>query len=1219
MRIVIDMQGAQSEGSANRGIGRYARALAQGMIEAAPQHDIHLLVNGLLGKTTDELRSRFAPLIGQDHVHSWYPRTSAATSVDDFDEQSELLFQAAVARLQPDVLLITSLFETPNTGVANGIEHLADVLPVAVVAYDLIPYLFADIYLRTDAEKRWYANRLRHLKSASSLLSISEATRSDLIEHLDIAPDDVTNISTASTSDFGKKSYPKSTKKATLHGLGIESPFIMYTGGIDHRKNIDQLIKSYSLLDLEVRSSHQLVIVCAVSAAVRHDLLRTAENNGIDASRLVLTGFIPDNDLDVLYRECALFVFPSWYEGFGLPALEAMQCGAPVIASDRSSLPEVVGQADALFDPFSAEDIAGKMMRALTDESWRQRLIRNAKRRSAKFSWERTARATIEALERCCDDQSSLAGPSWTANKKLAYVSPLPPLPSGIGTYSVALVECLARFYEIDIIIDQPGTIEITGVQNVHNIEHFSNNIDQYDRVIYNIGNSEFHAKMLPLMSYAPGVVIHHDIFISGLVDWINNNIQEGYYLRSLYDSHGYVALQHDARASNRLENLMTYPISRAIYDDAFAVFVHSAHARDLITQYYGTSSEQYVTKIPHPRSVPDLAPQTEARRRLHLNEQETVVCSFGYVGPSKQPLRLIEAWQKRSNRGPDARLVFVGTVEDSDTGRKVRAAADRDPTIQVTGWMDDATYAAYLAAADVAVQLRQDSRGETSGAALDTMAAGIATIVTSEGSMGELPDDAVLKVPSRGSAEAITTQLDRLLGDAGLRDRLGRVGRDLVARDYDPETVTTKIVSRIEAAYTRGPGFGLRFYRDAVRDYHDDPTVWSDLVWRTTRTLDRRVGPRQLLVDVTELNCAEFTSGVQRVVSEVLRDLFRAPPKGYRIEPVRADEAGNYRYARSFAARFLDVDVPLPDDLIDYAAGDHLLGIDFSLQTPPRRDTLVAMRRHGVTITQIIHDLIPLTNPDVFPENAYVLYTDWLYDVAFEANRLLCTSHATANVLEDRLRDHEGGTIAPGIATFRLGASTPPGADERTPSEGVFSILHDAPTVLVLSTVEPRKRHAQILDGFDLLWERGVDVNLIFVGREGWLVEEIMKRIGSHRERTNRFLHVADASDADVEDAFEAADLLLNGSIAEGFGLPIVEAALRGVPLLLRDIPVFREVAGEQAMYFSGDDGAAVADAVMAWLERRERGDVPDPTKVWVPSWTETTDQILSVMGLER
>ena len=149
------------------------------------------------------------------------------------------------------------------------------------------------------------------------------------------------------------------------------------------------------MLPKDIRKAHQLAIVCAIQDQDRRRLLEIAETGGLSRQEIVMTGFVPEDDLVALYSLCELFVFPSWHEGFGLPALEAMWCDAPVIASNRSSLPEVVGLEDALFDPMDDQSITDAMQRGLTDERFRKKLIANAKKQRVKFSWDDSERRAM--------------------------------------------------------------------------------------------------------------------------------------------------------------------------------------------------------------------------------------------------------------------------------------------------------------------------------------------------------------------------------------------------------------------------------------------------------------------------------------------------------------------------------------------------------------------------------------------------------------------------------------------------------------------------------------------------------------------------------------------------------------------------------------------------------------------------------------------------------
>jgi glutaryl-CoA dehydrogenase len=162
----------------------------------------------------------------------------------------------------------------------------------------------------------------------------------------------------------------------------------MYTGGIDQRKNIPALITAFASLPKQIINTHQLAIVCRARDEETAILRTCAREAGLPSDALVMTGFVSDKTLVELYNACKAFIFPSWYEGFGLPVLEAMRCGAVVIGANVSSIPEVIGRKDALFDPMSVLDMAQMIEKVLTDSEFLQSLRENAEIQSTKFNWD---------------------------------------------------------------------------------------------------------------------------------------------------------------------------------------------------------------------------------------------------------------------------------------------------------------------------------------------------------------------------------------------------------------------------------------------------------------------------------------------------------------------------------------------------------------------------------------------------------------------------------------------------------------------------------------------------------------------------------------------------------------------------------------------------------------------------------------------------------------
>ncbi len=183
-----------------------------------------------------------------------------------------------------------------------------------------------------------------------------------------------------------------------LQKLGIQRPYILYVGSIEPRKNLLRLLQAYARLR-EVAPQWRLVIVGARNIWLSSPLILEIDKMSLKPW-VQFTGFIPESDLPALYNGADLFAFPSLYEGFGLPVLEAMRCGTPVVTSNLSSLPEVAGDAAILVDPYDVEAIASAMQRALTDPALAQDLQRRGLEWSEGFTWERTARQTLALYQK---------------------------------------------------------------------------------------------------------------------------------------------------------------------------------------------------------------------------------------------------------------------------------------------------------------------------------------------------------------------------------------------------------------------------------------------------------------------------------------------------------------------------------------------------------------------------------------------------------------------------------------------------------------------------------------------------------------------------------------------------------------------------------------------------------------------------------------------------
>jgi O-antigen biosynthesis alpha-1,2-mannosyltransferase len=402
MRILIDLQSKQN-GSRYRGIGRYSLALTKAIARNAGGHQIFVLLSSLFPDTLDEVRRSLSDSIPAEHIFVM----SAQGPVGHLNSQNswrvraaEIMREQLINELTPDALLITSLIEGSLDDTISSIGLITSEVPVAVVLYDLIPFLDPDKYIGWPPASKWYYEKIESLKRADLLLAISESASKEAIDFLGVNENRIVTISSAADETFIPSTLARSSHVGLLNNLNITRKFLMYTSAYETRKNFERLIKAFSKIPVNLRKEYQLVLVSKLDDQVKESLKNLASTSQLKIDEVVLAGFIPDEDLISLYSLCHLFVFPSIHEGFGLPALEAMSCGAAVIGSNTSSIPEVIGRADALFDPYSTESMCEVICRALSDDEFLLSLKQHSLSQAKKFNWNKTALTTIAALEK---------------------------------------------------------------------------------------------------------------------------------------------------------------------------------------------------------------------------------------------------------------------------------------------------------------------------------------------------------------------------------------------------------------------------------------------------------------------------------------------------------------------------------------------------------------------------------------------------------------------------------------------------------------------------------------------------------------------------------------------------------------------------------------------------------------------------------------------------
>jgi len=794
---------------------------------------VSVLLNGMYPvNNINEVRSLFSDVLVQEDMYVFSALAPTAYCVEDNhdrDKAAEAQRAIAIANIRPDIVFITNLFEGYVDDYTVSIPDVEVPWKTVCVCHDLIPLLNKQRYLSEPLFNDFYMRKLEEFERADAVVATSISTVGEVLANTRLPEERVVDISSAAGHEFKKINYSDAYIKAFRKRHKLPKKYVLSLAMIEPRKNVEALIQAYSMLPKAVQKSYPLVFAYRIYPEDVERLQGLAKQHGLSPDRLIFTGYLPDDDLIALYNLCSLFVFPSLHEGFGLPVLEAMQCGAPTITSNVTSLPYVIGWDEATFDPYDVNDIARVLKKSLMDQDFHARLKTHAFEQAKNFSWEKTASTAMSVFEKVNAER----------------------IQTPIG-------------------------------------------IDQY----------------------------------------INEQV-------------------------NNIRNISSF-------DDASMLEM---------------------------------------------------------------------AWSLARNT------------------------------------------------------------------------------------------------------------------------------------------------------------FGK----------HN----------------------RKLLVDVSILREHDAKTGIQRVSRNILRELLKIDVPGYQVAAVYYRSGECYRYANdfmntNFGTHFGD------DEPVLFTKDDVMVVTDLTAHFfPELNNELDRIRSIGTKACFVIHDIMPMRHPEWSSEGINRVFPIWLTSLAEHADRLICVSGSVAEEVRGWLEENSD-TLKPNpgleVFNFHLGADIPREKDADELSEQQKQWVRkvtEIPCFLMVGTIEPRKGHEQVLNAFELLWQKGVQANLFIVGKPGWMVDSLCRRIRHHPQINKHLFWPKDVSDELLTELYDACSALIFASYGEGFGLPLIEAAQRNLPVIVRDIPVFREIGQHGAFFFSGFEANDIATAITQWIGLYQRNEHPKPEDVHWLTWRQSAELLVEQLPL--
>lgn len=967
------------------------------------------------------------------------------------------------------------------------------------------------------------------------------------------------------------------------------------------RKGIDCLLAAY-FEHFTAQDAVELLIKSFPNP--HHDLERTVQEwrQRFPQGPLVHVELADLNESQIigLYQGAHAFVFPSRGEGFGLPAAEALAMGLPLITTGFGGQADFATQTTAALVPYqfaasrshvhsdgsywaepSHIDLGLQMQKVrqqvlANDAALHERCQNTAQWIRKTYDWENCAQE-VQAIASQLLEHKNQARSITNQDKKLnlTLISPWH-TQCGVAEYAQSILANSENYFRLQVFCDSRTAADHT--QSVYTPSWSIQNEASLLNLLKEIEQSASRPDVL---------MVQHQPSLFALSEAICEKLAaiEKQGVTVVVELHSTLPLVREARLSPKSANCL---------EQLSLVVVHSIGD---VSNMLAIGNTNNVMCLPLGIGVQKVNPQPDiTRASLGIADDDLVLGCFGFLWGHKGVDNVIKSMvniARKTNR--KVRLLAVTATPDANSHKvyeQYQALATSlgiaEDIIWYTDFLPIEKSLKLLSLADFQIFSYSHTTESTSAAVTIGLATEKPVLVSPESIFSDL-SECTFKLASHEASAIENGILELIASEAKVAELVQAQKNWLQERSW------TKVSSRLMNAIC-----GIHLQK-SYAEINQTIAIHKN-------------NKKQLLVDVSELFFRDAGTGIQRVVRSILENWMKNPPDGYTVRAVYAAPGQAYRYTEKFSS-FPNAEID--NENVKANFDDIFIGLDLSAHLFPEiEDQLHAWRLKGVRICYVIYDIIPLLYPKLVVPSIIPAFEKWMGGLSNEADRLVCISASVMHDVRNWLAHKNPKNGIPEINYFNLGANFIKDISAASTSsvqntDPIIQAIQGKTSFLMVGTVEPRKGYGQALDALEVLWSQGMDAHLVIVGKRGWLVEALVQRLEQHPQMNQKIHWIENADDQQLLGYYRTCSALLAASEAEGFGLPLIESAQNNLPIIARDIPVFREIAKEHAFYFQAMDGASLANALKEWISLHNYNkNPPSHSLPWI-TWEESATQL--------